>query len=310
MANSLSRINSSGVLSTNYSTFDETQTLTNAGRTVAERVTSTSYNISGILDETQTLTYNTKSVAKRIDSNGNLYLSGYLDENTDFTSINIVNDASLVQWLDAANPISYPGTGTKWYDITGYNDDLTLNALTTYSTDYGGAIIASGSSSIASNTSITNLNITTAFTVSIWLYPTIVDGTIKRFLNFNTNSIQLRYDGVNGAQQIHFYATIGGTLNQLRVNGQVIQNTVQNYIGTYDGTTMKLYKNGTQIGGDLTVFGSTNIVQTVSSEIIGSNGSGAEAFDGNIYNVQIYNRGLSATEVTQNFNAYRDRFGI
>jgi len=47
---------------------------------VTERTTSTSYQISGILDETKTLTYNSLPVAKRIDKNGNLYVSGYLDE--------------------------------------------------------------------------------------------------------------------------------------------------------------------------------------------------------------------------------------
>jgi hypothetical protein len=77
-ANPLS-INSAGVLST-PNVFDETQVLTNSGNPVSERTTSTSYQISGILDETKTLTYNSLPVAKRIDKNGNLYVSGYLDE--------------------------------------------------------------------------------------------------------------------------------------------------------------------------------------------------------------------------------------
>jgi hypothetical protein len=79
-ANPLS-INSAGILST-PNVFDETQTLSSDGKPVAERTTLLSYQISGILDETQPLTYNGKTVAKRIDKNGNLYVSGYLDEVT------------------------------------------------------------------------------------------------------------------------------------------------------------------------------------------------------------------------------------
>jgi hypothetical protein len=39
-------------------------------------------------------------------------------------------------------------------------------------------------------------------------------------------------------------------------------------------------------------------------------GPNDENFDGNISNAQIYNRALSANEVSQNFNATRARFGI
>jgi len=54
-----SSINSAGVLQINYinGQFDETQTLINNGLPVAERITNSSYQISGILNETQNLVY-------------------------------------------------------------------------------------------------------------------------------------------------------------------------------------------------------------------------------------------------------------
>lgn len=41
----------------------------------------------------------------------------------------IVRDG-LVLYLDAANPKSYSGSGTTWYDLTGNNNNATLNGNT------------------------------------------------------------------------------------------------------------------------------------------------------------------------------------
>jgi hypothetical protein len=43
---------------------------------------------------------------------------------------------------------------------------------------------------------------------------------------------------------------------------------------------------------------------------IGTSTSAGEYLNGQIALVQIYNRVLSASEVLQNFNAYRQRFGV
>jgi hypothetical protein len=51
---------------------------------------------------------------------------------------------------------------------------------------------------------------------------------------------------------------------------------------------------------------------TITKTTIGSryNQASSEYFTGNIFTTQIYNRVLSATEITQNFNALRGRYGI
>ena len=50
----------------------------------------------------------------------------------------------------------------------------------------------------------------------------------------------------------------------------------------------------------------TNINWRIGADVNGA----SEAFTGSIYNVKVYNRALSATEVAQNFNALRSRYGI
>ena len=83
------------------------------------------------------------------------------------------------------------------------------------------------------------------------------------------------------------------------------------YMGamTFDNTTGKLYLNGDQTGSTTTSNGSLTLNSTQPLEI-GTRGIGNNHFDGNIAQVSIYNRALTASEIKQNFNALRGRFGI
>jgi hypothetical protein len=68
-----------------------------------------------------------------------------------------------------------------------------------------------------------------------------------------------------------------------------------------------LYKNGI-VDGTATNTTSISVGQNFR---IGSDVNGiGEVFGGNLYNLKVYNRALSAAEVSQNFNALRGRFGI
>jgi hypothetical protein len=84
----------------------------------------------------------------------------------------------------------------------------------------------------------------------------------------------------------------------------------------YDGGTVnssvKLYFNGTQF--DTTDFGSgtfTSIRNTSSPMAIGvTNGGLGGPLNGSIASLKYYTRALSATEILQNYNAVKTRFGL
>jgi len=130
MASSL-RITKDGIISTNSNTFDETQTLTYNNLTVAERTSNSSYQISGILDETQTLTFNGLNVAKRIDRNGNLFVSGYLDEINVNLGGGYVGNTSLGG--GGGGGVTTFATGGTVVDITGYKVHI-FNSSDTFAT--------------------------------------------------------------------------------------------------------------------------------------------------------------------------------
>jgi hypothetical protein len=54
----------------------------------------------------------------------------------------------------------------------------------------------------------------------------------------------------------------------------------------------------------------TGTITAGAKNIGSSSGGGSEYFNGTISDVKFYNRALSATEVQQNFNALRGRYGI
>ena len=79
----------------------------------------------------------------------------------------IVNDSSLVLYLDAANNRSYPGSGTNWNDISKGANTVTLVNGPTFNTSKGGNIVFDGADDYCS----TNLVKTfTNMTIQAWFY--------------------------------------------------------------------------------------------------------------------------------------------
>jgi hypothetical protein len=93
-------------------------------------------------------------------------------------------------------------------------------------------------------------------------------------------------------------------ITSLRVNSQVVANQPVNFVATWNGSTMTLYKNGVSIGSQAL---SGTLQTTTNWDAISGT---TEPFIGNMYQIQMYNRALSADEILQNFNALRRRYGL
>lgn len=69
-----------------------------------------------------------------------------------------------------------------------------------------------------------------------------------------------------------------------------------------------LYINGSLVGSNTSVTGSFG--STSGNFMIGSSPVGQYPAKGNISNVRVYNRALASSEIQQNFNATRGRYGV
>ena len=78
---------------------------------------------------------------------------------------------------------------------------------------------------------------------------------------------------------------------------------------TDDGTNKNIYLNGV-LDTTQSPASSQNNLNLVKDIGIGAEGDGDNPFDGQIANALFYNRGLSAADVLQNYNAQKGRFGL
>ena len=226
--------------------------------------------------------------------------------------------SGLVLCLDAANRKSYPTTGTTWTDLSGLGNTGTLVNTPTYNTSgyFTFSYLSTQSVSFNSSSSLQFLN-RLPYTLEAWVYPTRNPGANNWTGIFDRESdIGSGRDGYN----MYFLGSAGtdtyffterfttGSYNAVPVtlNQSVSVNNWHHVVGTYDGTTLTLYRNGSSVGTPVTTTG--NITNT--SKILTLGVRGGQYFDGRISNAKTYNRALSAAEISQNFNASRGRYGI
>jgi hypothetical protein len=217
-------------------------------------------------------------------------------------SLKIVTNG-LVLCLDAGSKKSYAGTGNVWRDLSGNGNDGTLTNGPTFSTANRGCIVFDGINDFVPSS--LPLPISNSFTISVWVKNnTLLSNTVQRYVSIISEIGVIRYDGFLSQGQLHFYIKTSGTFKQIRVNNALQTNVWYYLVGTWDGTTQSLYKNGSQIfsqnpGGTLD-NGALNYYLSAPDEPL----------NGNMGQVCIYNRAITVEEVSQNFNATRGRYGI
>jgi hypothetical protein len=97
------------------------------------------------------------------------------------------------------------------------------------------------------------------------------------------------------------------TPNPLSTNTSISLNTWHHTAATYDGSTMIIYINGTQV----TTKAQTGTITTNTNILaIGQQTGYGEYFGGRVGGVKVYNRSLAATEISHNYNTQKSRFGL
>ena len=217
---------------------------------------------------------------------------------------NIVTNG-LALYLDAANTRSYPGSGTTWTDLSGNSNNGTLTNGPTFNSGNGGSIVFDGSNDFVS----TNYNIAlTDFTFCMWFKaPDSTNPQSIRLMDKNyITGMWLGKNANNGAPN----SWGGGIKESAPPYGIYLTLTDGQWhflVSIRSGTTHTLYGDG--ISNTTSNAVSATALST-DNMAIGSGYGGGSYFKGNIAQTQIYNRALSASEVLQNFNATRARFGV
>lgn len=222
---------------------------------------------------------------------------GYFITNQEYPSI--VTSGCILN-LDSNFTVSYPLVFNSWYDLTGNGNTGLLNNGVFYDDLLRGSFLFNGTNQYVSFSATTNIPVGNSnYTISTWFKPSSLgDKGLVGWGNYNTsnevNALRLSSSGI-----VNYWWD-----NNLSVNYSFTLNNWYNAVSTFDGTTRSIWINGTLIGSDTpsghNVPYSTNLTIGVTNTI--------EFFEGNIGEVQIFNRALSSTEITKNYNALLPRY--
>jgi hypothetical protein len=216
----------------------------------------------------------------------------------------IVTDG-LVLCLDAGNSVSYPGTGTTWFDLSGNGNNGTLVNGVGYSASNFGSLVFDGIDDRATiSGSNSSLNSATALTMISWVNPIqLKSGWQGVFLRQTVGVYELWiFDN-----KLRYGLNTGSGTGRASGNISLVNNNWYMLSWTYDGSTVRLYVNAIP---DSTFSRTGSIPTSTSTIFIGYSGFSSEYFNGYVNICQLYSKALSAQEIRQNFNATRSRFGI
>ena len=220
-----------------------------------------------------------------------------------------INENGLVLFLDAANRLSYPGSGTAWSDLSGNSNTGTLTNGPTFSAGNMGSILFDGTNDYVDMGSSTYCNLIN-ISVSVWVRVTSASGFfLSRYFNTTSyNGFFMYYDVASTKFAVDGRESSAAYLSRPTTNTYPLNNWY-NVTWTKSANIWSIYINGSldvssALGNGTTPF-SNNIMW------LGGLYQPPEIYyySSNISNVQIYNRVLSATEILQNYNATKSRFG-
>ena len=191
-----------------------------------------------------------------------------------------------------------------WYDLSGNGYNGTLNGPTSNVSNKGN-ILFNGSSDYVTGIGSSIVPTSTApYTVSVWCY--------RNTNNLNSKELLAQWTSANSSNSFFFgfnnsNVRFTDNWNDVVVSGAGNTNVWMNLVGVYTVSNAYIYLNGVLAatkGSGFTYTGTGPLIIGRQGELNG------EYFDGRISNVLIYNRALSAAEVSQNYQATKTRFGL
>jgi hypothetical protein len=193
------------------------------------------------------------------------------------------------------------GTGTTVSDSSGRNNNGTLaGAAWATAGRYGAALTFNGSNARVDVPDSASLDLTTGMTLEAWVRPTTTNASWRTvLLKERGGGLAYSLYSQTAASRPAGYVNLGGGDVELRATAALVANTWVHLAVTYDGTTMRIYRNGVLVA-TRAVTGA--VIATTGALRIGGNAVWGEYFAGSIDEVRIYDRALTATELTSDMN--------
>ena len=225
---------------------------------------------------------------------------------------NMVTNGIVACW-DVGNRVSYPGAGTTITDLVGSSNGTLTNGPTFDSANLG-SIDFDGANDYIDVGNASSLQITSAITLAAW-YRTSSAGNDTLVAKFSADGSQKAYKLRMNSSTMRAVFSANGSSNTVRLEdpSDTDDNVWHYAVATNDGTgasdSALLYIDGVLVNyatGTATIYNSTANVYIGDQDEDGN----PQPYEGLLAHVAIYNIALSASEVSQNYNALKGRFGL
>jgi hypothetical protein len=187
------------------------------------------------------------------------------------------------------------GSGTTTSDRSGKGITGTLSGATWTTSGLAGlALSFDGVNDSVNVNDSASLDLTAAMTLEAWVYPTALSGWRTVVLKERSGGLVYALYAHDDAPWPAAYIRVGGQDIGVAGASPLPLHTWTHLAMTYDGTTLRLYVDGQEVG-KRTVGGA---IQVSTGRLrLGGNTVWGEWFVGQIDEVRIYNRALSQAEI-------------
>ncbi len=226
--------------------------------------------------------------------------------------------SGLVAYYDAANVKSYPGAGASWADMTINGNNSTLSGSPTFS---NGTLYFPAADAGVDVPDVADIRLSDA-TFSFWfkLDNIASDHDLLNKGNHNTNEpCLIWFDpvvgggdlGVGNVNCISAMAYDGATQHWISTDSNTIAaETYYNVVVVLEPSSnlLSIYINGILAKSNTKTYSGIRNINTTFKLCIAGNSINHLVGEMNIFSM--YSRALTATEISQNFEATRGRYGI
>lgn len=249
-----------------------------------------------------------------------LVVKNNIISSNDITSAGVfktkVNRDGLVLYLDSMDINSYPGSGTVWFDLSGFGHNATLFNMNSPSagntsgfdttTKYmmfdrrlGGGDGVANNYALVNNTDVLDdVLCQNGMTIDMWFR--------------ESGYVCTAFTKWGGSWELYYCSTMvfrtqgsGGTDGSSSVSTS--PGSWRNIVATHDGINRRLFVNGTIVLNDTNIVSGQNTTDPIA---IGAYNGGIYASFGAIPIYRLYNRPLNAYEIAENYQATKGRFGL
>jgi hypothetical protein len=234
---------------------------------------------------------------------------------TPSTTPNAPVTSNLVLYYDPSNSSSYSGSGTTINDLSGNGLNGSMSGIT-YTSPYFSYNGTSSQVLVADNPLLEPGS--GDWTMEVWVNQSVLGNDVV-LGKFDNGGLTVDVSYSIRTTNTTYYAQLGsgsGSGSSLFVNST-------NYVGTIDtwyqivyvftnvaSNTLQTFVNGVSIGS--VGHSLASILNTDNPLYIGSYNGGeyAQWFDGKIGITRLYNAALTSSQVLQNFNADKSKYGL